>query len=105
MDNSKPIIADDVVVKMDSYFGFHMQNIGKEFIDPSGRIYSKLEVYNKFLKFNFLNHPVVDQKALIRLSQNKDDTFKLVDKPGWRNHQLIDRRSWHRDTSDNLYEQ
>jgi len=76
----KKIVADDVIVDMKSYFGFHMINLGKVFVDKEGCIHSKLEIYRMYEgQFHTLQ--------LITYGQHKE--YTPVDKTGWKDGRIL----------------
>lgn len=70
-----------------TYAWFHFKMIGKQFIDREGIIKSKLDVFIEFRK----------SPAIMRMIVN--GSFKeltVVDKPGWIEGMLVDKRSFTR---------
>lgn len=89
----KSPIPDHAIFTEGSYAWFHFKLIGKHFIDSEGYQLSKLDV--------FIEH----RKSITILRHIVAGTFKelkSVDKPGWCDGILIDRRSFSRNFNGEL---
>ena len=89
----KSPIPDHAIFAEGSYAWFHFKLIGKNFIDTKGQKLSKLDV--------FIEH----RKSISTLHRIIAGTFKelkSVDKPGWNDGILTDRRSYSRNANGEL---
>jgi hypothetical protein len=89
----KDPLKNDGVFETYTYAWFHFQMIGKHFSDKDGKVRSKLEVWNEFRKSPTILRMIVSGAYHDLLT---------IDKPGWKNGVLIDRRTYIRNTLGGL---
>ena len=81
----KTPIPDHALFAEGTYAWFHFQMIGKEFTDGLGNTSTKLDVYNEYKKF---------PGTLRLIMAGKFRDLQPVDKSGWKDGILIDKRSY-----------
>jgi len=85
MKNDKAPLPDHAVFTEGTYAWFHFKMIGKEFTDGMGKTFTKLQVFNE-------NKRSQDYLRMIMDGKIKD--LQPVDKTGWKDGILTDRRSF-----------
>jgi len=85
MKTEKLLITDHNLFTEGSYPYFHFKMIGKQFIDREGTIKSKLDVFIEYRK---------NETALRMIVNGSFKELTIIDKPGWQDGQLIDKRSF-----------